>query len=75
MDLRAIVLAVLKADTSHALTFDEVVKAVADRLESDVREALNDLARKEQIIRHIGGREHPWLYQAFPIGRQFENAG
>jgi hypothetical protein len=67
MDLRTIVVAVLKADTSHAFTFDEVVKAVAARLESDVREALNDLARKERIIRHIDGRDHPWRYQAFPI--------
>jgi hypothetical protein len=67
MDLRKIILSVLKADTSHVFTFDEVVKAVAARLESDVREALNDLARKERIIRHIDGRDHPWRYQAFPV--------
>jgi hypothetical protein len=75
MNLRATVLAVLKADDRHAFTFDEIVKAVAGRLESDVREALNELARKEQIVRHFDGRDHPWVYQAFPIERQFENAG
>jgi len=66
MNLRAIVLAVLKANASHAFTLDEVVKGVAERLESDVRETLNDLARKERICRHIGGHDHPWLYQAVP---------
>ena len=75
MDLRSIVLAVLKTDDSHAFTYDEIVKAVTGRVESEVREALNDLARREQIVRHIGGRDHPWLYQAFPIEREFENAG
>jgi len=75
MDLRSIVLAVLMTAHSHAFTYDEVVKAVTDRVESEVREALNELARREQIVRHIGGRDHPWLYQAFPIEREFENAG
>ena len=75
MDLRSIVLAVLKADAGHAFTFDEVVKAVAERLESDVRETLNDLARKEQILRHFGGHDHPWHYQAFPSSLELEKAG
>ena len=53
----------VEANTSHAFTLDEIVKGVAERLESDVRDTLNDLARKERICRLLAGT--PWRYQAF----------
>jgi hypothetical protein len=68
MDLRAAIIGVLNSST-HALTFDEVVKGVAERLEDDIRATLNELADKEQIHRHVGGRDHLWRYQALPIKR------
>jgi hypothetical protein len=67
MDLRAAVLDVLQANASRALTFDDVVKGVAERLERDIRANLNELAAEERILRHVGGRDHRWRYQAPPI--------
>jgi hypothetical protein len=64
MDLRATILDVLRADASHALTFDSVVKGVAEKLAPEIRATLNDLFDKGQIDRQIGGRDQPWRYQA-----------
>jgi hypothetical protein len=70
MDLQAIVLEVLQADTSRALKLDDIVQEVAKRLERDILDTLNDLAKKERIICHVGVKGHPWHYQAKPIKRR-----
>ncbi len=70
MDLHAIILDVLQADTSRALKFDDVVQEVANRLEHDIRTALNELTDNEQILRHVGGHDHPWRYQGKPFKRR-----
>lgn len=68
MDLRTVVLNSLSAD--RALTFEEVVQIVAHSLEPAIRDTLNDLADKKQILRHVGGRDHPWRYQAIAVKRR-----
>jgi hypothetical protein len=69
MDLRAAIKDVLGPGT-RALTFEDVVKGVGERLEGEIRATLNDLADKKQILRHIGGKNHPWRYQAIQIKRR-----
>lgn len=69
MALEATILSVL-LESGQALKFDDVVKGVAEKLEDDIRATLNDLADKEAIIRHVGGRDHSWRYQALPIKRR-----
>jgi hypothetical protein len=69
MDLHEAIMDVLNANDSRALTFDEVVKTVAERLEGDIRATLNELYDKEKILRHVGGKDHPWRYQAKPLPR------
>jgi hypothetical protein len=66
MDLQATIVDVLRA-SSHAMTFENVVRGVAQRLEDDIRAKLNELADKDQIQRHPGGRNHLWRYQATPM--------
>jgi hypothetical protein len=65
MDLRTVIRNTLSAE--RVMRFDQVVKAVAEKLEPDIRQALNELARNGEIRRHVGGRDHPWTYQALPI--------
>ncbi len=69
MDLQSTIIDVLSA-SSQALTFDEVVRDVAGRLEKDIRNTLNELADNERIYRHVGGKNHPWRYQAIPMKRR-----
>ena len=70
MNLQAIIMDSLQANAGHALTFDDVVKCVAERLEGDIRATLNDLTDRKWIERHVGGRDHPWRYGAPPIERR-----
>jgi hypothetical protein len=60
----------LEENGARAFTFDEVVKGVAKRLETEIRETLNDLSDKQRIQRHVGGQGHPWRYQARPTYRR-----
>lgn len=69
MDLRAVIIDVLGSGTD-TLTFEDVVKGVGEKLEAEIRVTLNDLAEKKQIIRHIGGKNYPWRYQAIPLKRR-----
>ncbi|WP_020175858.1 hypothetical protein [Methyloferula stellata] len=69
MDLDATIMDTL-GSTDQALTFEEVVKGVAQRLEPQIREKLNELAGKDHIKRHQGGKDQPWRYQANPITRR-----
>ena len=66
MELQAVILDALEEKSGNALVFDEVVKGVAERLEDQIRQTLNDLTDKQKIQRHVGGRDHPWRYQAYP---------
>ena len=70
MDLQTTIMDVLRR-SGQALTFEDVVKCVAQKLEGDVRVTLNELASKEQILLHVGSRNHRWRYQALPIKRRF----
>lgn len=70
MDLEAAVLEALRFDRSRALTFSDVVKDVAERLEPSIRETLNRLHDSDQIKRHPSGRNHLWRYQALPFERR-----
>ncbi len=69
MDLEVTIMDTL-GSTSQALTFDEVVKGVAQKLEPQIREKLNELAGKDHIKCHQGGRDQPWRYQGNPITRR-----
>lgn len=42
---------ILRANAGRALTFDDLVKGVAERLEDDIRATLNDLTDRKQILR------------------------
>jgi hypothetical protein len=68
VDLRTMVMDVLQANASRALTFDEGGKGITERL--DIRDTLNDLYDAGQIQRHQGGKNHVWRYQAVPIQRR-----
>jgi predicted transcriptional regulator len=70
MDLQETVMDVLRA-SGQVLTFEEVLKGIAEKLEGDVRTTLNGLVDKKEITRHVGGRDHPWRYQAVPMRRRF----
>jgi hypothetical protein len=68
LNAEAVILNALEeAEADHpAMTFEEVVRSVAERLEANIRETLNALAKAEKITRLPGGRDHDWRYQAKP---------
>jgi predicted transcriptional regulator len=70
MDLQTTIMDVLRR-SGQALTFEDVVKCVAQKLEGDVRVTLNELVAKEQILLHVGDRNRRWRYQALPMKRRF----
>lgn len=49
--------------SGKAMTVEEIAKGIAGRLEEDIRATLNELAKTQQVLRHVGGRDHPWRYQ------------
>jgi hypothetical protein len=63
-DLRGAIMDVLLRANGQALTSDEVVKGVAQRLEREIRNALKELADGGRIKRLIGSKEDLWRYQA-----------
>jgi hypothetical protein len=69
MDLQSTIMDVLRS-SGQALTFEDVVKCVAQKLEGDVRVTLKELVAKKQILLHVG-RNHRWRYQALPKKRRF----
>ena len=70
MNLQATIFEVLQSDPRHALTFDEIVRGVSERLEGDIRANLNKFTDEQRIHRHQGGRDYPWRYQAVQINRR-----
>jgi hypothetical protein len=70
MDLQTTIMDVLRS-SGQALTFEDVVKCVAQKLEGDIRVTLNELVAQEQILVHVGARNHRWRYQARRKKRRF----
>jgi hypothetical protein len=69
MELRTIVLDVLRTNPNYAFRPDEVVQAVAKRLERDIWAILNDLHHKKQIDRKVRGRNSHGLYKFAKLRR------
>ena len=69
MDLNITIMNVL-GSTGAALTFEDVIEGVIQRLEPEIRNALNALHDEGRIERHLGGRNHPWRYRIKPINRR-----
>jgi hypothetical protein len=67
MDLQTTIMDVLRSSGGQSLTIEDVARGVAERMKDDIRATLNDLTSKEQISRHVGGRDYPWRYQAKPL--------
>jgi hypothetical protein len=63
-DLRGTIMDVLLRANGQALTSDEVVKGVAQRLEREIRDTLKELADGGRIKRVVGGEDDLWRYQA-----------
>lgn len=63
MDLEHTIVDVLRV-SGQPMTFEDVVRGVAERLEGDIRAKLNQLADHQQIERLIGDRYRPSRYQA-----------
>ena len=70
MDLHKTIMSILQANADQALTFEGVVKGVAAILRDDIKDALNELADKDKILRHRGGGGYPSRYQAKPFLRR-----
>jgi hypothetical protein len=63
-DLRGTIMDVLLLANGEALTSDEVVKGVVQKLEREIRDTLKELADSGRIKRLVGRNDDLWRYQA-----------
>ncbi len=68
MNLESEVMLIMR-QSENALTVDQVVEALAERMRIEVRSILNALVKKEQLESVHGGGGYGTHYKAVPIKR------